>query len=199
MGLMAAAASAIAVVVAVGLVFGPAADYVGTDVISEAVRAASPQLRPDLDPPVHAPLPSYAKARDLASLARTLSILQAERFSRECFAAASVDRSVAAGETCVVFDVAFLYWRATPSRDSEIPVHFADQVVGGRHRDMIARYGAAAETRLTALRRTAFAAVLNSLATDEPPTKQAALTSSPPLSAPESAGEVEKETARNVP
>jgi curved DNA-binding protein CbpA len=186
---MAAAVSAFAVVAVVGLASRPAGDQVGNDVISEAMRAGSPPLGQEVDPPVYAPLPDHAEARDLATLARTLSIPQAEQFSRECFAAARVNRNVVAGETCVVFDVAFLYWRVTPSRLPEVPVHFADQVVIGRHRDMVARYGAAAEARLRALRRTAFAAVSDSLSIDEPPSNQSALAVSAPPSAAESSGE----------
>lgn len=106
------------------------------------------------------PLPDAAVTQQTVDQARTVSIRDAERVSRDCFARASPQPNIALSDSCVLFDTAFLYWRKTPASSSTFPAYFADQVVDSRHNELAEAYGASAEERLAALRQIAFRALI---------------------------------------
>lgn len=113
-------------------------------------------------PEVDVPLPGTTDVRRMAGLARSLSVREAETFSRECFADAGRQLKLGAADSCVLFDVAFLYWRATPEV-GRYPAHFADQVVTYRHREVMIPFGQGAEARLGTLRQAAFAGLVEAM------------------------------------
>lgn len=109
------------------------------------------------------PLPDAAATQQTVDLARTVSIRDAERVSRDCFARASRQPNIAGSDSCVLFDTAFLYWRKTPASSSTFPAYFADQVVYSRHNELAAACGASAEKRLSALREMALGALIEAV------------------------------------
>lgn len=111
---------------------------------------------------IGSPLPDRSDVRRIADTARGSSLAEAERYSRDCFADARRSSSVAAMDRCILFDLAFLYWRP-PSNSADTPPYFAAQVVGYRHRDALAVHGQRAEARLAQLRESAFAGLIEGL------------------------------------
>lgn len=116
--------------------------------------------------PANAPprlsLPDTSDTRRMAELGRTLPTKQAEQFSRKCFAGAVQRLQSGHVDSCVLFDVAFLYWRKTPE-SSALSAYFADDVVEDRHREAMTAFGSAGEPRLVKLRQMAFLALMQSL------------------------------------
>lgn len=109
------------------------------------------------------PLPDAGVTQQAVDLARTVSIRDAERVSRDCFARASPQPNIAVSDSCVLFDTAFLYWRKSPASSSTFPAYFADQVVDSRHNELAVAYGAGAEERLAAVREMAFRALMTGM------------------------------------
>lgn len=179
-----------------------ALDLVGERTRREVAATAAgwiPRSSSDVKSPA-LPLPDTAVTNRMADLARTLSMRDAEHFSRECFAAARRQLNPGNADSCVLFDAALLYWRKTPDLTSAFPAYFADQVVDDRHSEIAIAYGSSAERRLVNLREMALQALMQrlQLAPLEPPT------SSPvgdrTLTPPElREGERERLAAINVP
>jgi curved DNA-binding protein CbpA len=149
-------------------------DRTGSDVIASLVGWPPASPIPAAET-AKATLPDRAVERRIARLAQTLSITEAEQFSRQCFAAASRLRTLRSVDACVLFDAAFLYWRANPGAIAAFPAYFADQVVTNRHRQVIEAYGGGVEARLSALQHRAFAALVEGLGEDSATANSAGL------------------------
>jgi hypothetical protein len=146
------------------------------------------------------PLPERAVIDQMAGLARTVSISGAEAFSRKCYAGAARRVSTGAADQCVLFDVAFLYWRKSPASVSNLPVWFADQVVDNRHRQVMETFGKGAEQRLLHLRDLGFLALVRGIkASDSAPVLSPNLVTTIELSPEMYEGERERLTAAGVP
>lgn len=134
-----------------------------------AATAAGWSAQPRVSPAGTAlPLPDAAATEQTVDLARTVSIRDAERVSRDCFARASSQPNIAVSDSCVLFDTAFLYWRKTPTSTSTFPAYFADQVVDSRHNELAVAYRASGEERLAALREIAFRALIKGMQVPPP-------------------------------
>lgn len=111
-------------------------------------------------------LPGRSDIRSIADQARGSTTAEAEHYSRRCFADARSSASAEAIDRCVLFDLAYLYWR--PGNNSaDTPPYFASQVVSYRHQDALSAYGARADTRLAQLRESAFAGLIEGLRGDQ--------------------------------
>jgi molecular chaperone DnaJ len=108
------------------------------------------------------PLPSRSRARQIADLARGSSFSSAERFSRSCFADARRSGNQAEIDSCVLFDLAFLFWRP-PANEATSPPYFTARVVSYRHQDTLADLGDRSEARLGRLRERAFTGLIDGL------------------------------------
>jgi hypothetical protein len=118
---------------------------------------------------ISAAIPSDDEARQIALLARSISVSDAEIFSRQCFARAAAARSPAPAERCVLFDTAFLYWRKAPRSSAGFPIYFEDELVRVRHLEVLAPFGIAADARLQALRQSALRALIGQVKAETPP------------------------------
>jgi curved DNA-binding protein CbpA len=106
------------------------------------------------------PLPRRDHARHLADLARASSFASAERFSRACFASARRGNDQRQFDSCVLFDLAFIFWRP-PTNEWNSSSYFASPVVSYRHQDALSDVAGGPEERLDGLQERAFASLLD--------------------------------------
>lgn len=107
-------------------------------------------------------LPSRIRARQIADLARASSFSSAERYSRSCFAQARRAPDPGNFDSCVLFDLAFLFWRP-PANETTSPAYFTSQVVSYRHQDALSDLSDRSEARLGRLRERAFTGLIDGL------------------------------------
>ncbi len=111
-------------------------------------------------PETQVPLPGRDRARQLADLARASSFASAERFSRACFASARRGNDQREFDSCVLFDLAFIFWRPS-TNEWNSPSYFASPVVSYRHQDALSDITGDPEERLSRLRESAFAGLID--------------------------------------
>ena len=84
-------------------------------------------------------------------------------------------RSPRAGDLCVIFDDAFIYWHRNARGGQILPVYFDDRMVRVRHMNAVAWTGNDPEARLPVLRDLTFRVLLSEVAgrtaAQEPPAK----------------------------
>ncbi len=104
------------------------------------------------------PLPNRDRTRQITDLARTSSFTSAEQFSRSCFERARRVTDQSELDSCVLFDLAFLFWR--PANEAAGPPYFNGKVVAYRHHDALSKHGDQTEARLARLREYAFSGLI---------------------------------------
>ncbi len=128
-----------------------------------------------------APLSPSANYWDVVRAARramAASPGEAEMVSTHCFAALRFKRSTRAGDLCVIFDDAFIYWHRNARGGQTLPLYFDDRMVRIRHMNALAGTGNDPEARLPVLRDLTFRVLLSEVAgraeAPDPPVKPAA-------------------------
>lgn len=110
--------------------------------------------------------PAMTEIRRTVRLARNAGTQEAIGISRECFANARLGVTGRTADLCVIFDLTFTSWRATPDQPS-LPAYFAVSVMGDRHRGALRSIPHSSNTRYDRLRRDALAALVSDVRGDE--------------------------------